>query len=736
MKKLSTNQVFKAIFCVALALLIICGLTVSGYLSNHGAYKVKEVKIQMDGYDLQGTLFIPKVALTKDGTLSSHSTGENVCKVPALVTQGGGSANRYIQYPHIIEFVKRGFAVFAIDAYTHGCSEDFNEGWGVYSQVHDALQYLHSLSFVDDAHVGYMGHSQGGSATMLALKEYAGFYTLQDKLLNMLYEELGAEITAEDVAAQDADAVAAKLDEFSKGYYESRKAEIIDEYDENRVSFGIMLGMAPGAAPPLSTREFNNVVPEVVEVGGIPVMRNIQANIGIQVSFSDESMGMNALSSMQMSSTKELATTPSMRLFFGTGDETVQLETLYAANMPTTEETVPSTVIGKFGAESLSDAAVLQAGEDLTLRMLTMFTGWHNTNHFCQKDIQNAVNFAVLATGYNNGYIAETNGAGGAAFDDCSSWKVAYAFTWIAFIALIVLALSFAAILFGKETFKEAVCDPIAPQASKKSAVAWIFTAIVVILPVVLITPLMNHSIFKASWVAKFDRICPIAYWSLCCAAILLVLILIKWYKIDKKNTELSFREFYGITGNFKSIMLIFFGAFIAWALFMTTVNVYYKLFNSANFTVALPKLNMTVEFTPISTERYIDYFFYFLYFLPYWVVGGMLVNSARMKDMPEWLNTVIITLANLIPIAIFVYVSYAGNIVTGGTKTVLGLNWATLIQMQGLTIAIPIGVVISRVLYKRTGSVLPGALLNSAIFTLPFMCTVVAYTVSSMPVR
>ena len=182
--------------------------------------------------------------------------------------------------------------------------------------------------------------------------------------------------------------------------------------------------------------------------------------------------------------------------------------------------------------------------------------------------------------------------------------------------------------------------------------------------------------------------------------------------------------------------MLIFFGAFIAWALFMTTVNVYYKLFNSANFTVALPKLNMTVEFTPISTERYIDYFFYFLYFLPYWVVGGMLVNSARMKDMPEWLNTVIITLANLIPIAIFVYVSYAGNIVTGGTKTVLGLNWATLIQMQGLTIAIPIGVVISRVLYKRTGSVLPGALLNSAIFTLPFMCTVVAYTVSSMPVR
>ena len=43
---------------------------------------------------------------------------------------------------------------------------------------------------------------------------------------------------------------------------------------------------------------------------------------------------------------------------------------------------------------------------------------------------------------------------------------------------------------------------------------------------------------------------------------------------------------------------------------------------------------------------------------------------------------------------------------------------------MQGLTIAIPIGVIVSRVLYKRTGNVIPGALLNAAFFALPLMCT------------
>ena len=736
MKKLFQSRVFQTLICLSLVILLICGLSVSSILSCHGAYKIKEVRIQLDGYDLQGTLFIPKAALVKDGTLSSLSTGENVSKAPALVAQGGGSANRYIMYPHIIELVKRGFVVFAIDAYTHGKSENFPEGWGVYSQVHDALRYLHSLSFVDDANVGYLGHSQGGSAVMMAMKQYAGYFTLQDKLLNMLHDELGVTITQEQVAAQDADAVAASLNEYQKGYYEARKAEIVDEYNDTRCSFGLVLGMATGAAPPLSTREFNNVDPAVVEVGGVPVMRNIQANIGNFVSQSDESMGMNALKAMQMSSTKELPQTPSMRAFFGTGEEPVQIDTLYAVSMSDTEDAVGSTVLGTIGADSWNDAAVQEASQNLSLRMLTMYPGWHNTNHYCAKDISLVANFAVLATGFNNGYLSQTGGDGAAAFNDTGSWKLAHFMTTVGFIAVILLAMSVAGFLFGTATFAPAVKEPIPAQASKKSPMVWIFTAIVVILPVALITPLMNHSLFKASWFAKFDRICPIAYWAICCAILLLILVIIKWHKFDKKNTDLSFSQFYGLTVGFKPILVTLLGVFLSWAVFMTAINVYYRVFNSANFTVALPKLNMTIELTPISAERYVDYLFYAIYFLPFWIVGGMLVNSARMKDMPEWLNTVIISFLNFLPMALFVYISWAGNIATGGTKAVLGLNWATLIQMQGLAVAIPLGVILSRVLYKRTGSVLPGALLNSAIFTLPFMCTVIAYTVSSMPIR
>ena len=45
---------------------------------------------------------------------------------------------------------------------------------------------------------------------MEALQQFAGYYTEQDLLLNLLHDELGVEISEEQVAAQDADAVAAQ----------------------------------------------------------------------------------------------------------------------------------------------------------------------------------------------------------------------------------------------------------------------------------------------------------------------------------------------------------------------------------------------------------------------------------------------------------------------------------------------------------------------------------------------
>ena len=542
MKAVLKSHLAQSVLCVSLVFLLICGLIMSNILTVGGTYKVREVKIQYDGYTLQGTLFIPKASLQKDEEYSAATTGNNINKVPAIVMQGGGSANRYIMYSHVEEFIKRGFVVFAIDAYTHGMSENYPEGWGVYSQVHDAIRYVHSLNFVDDTQVGYMGHSQGGSATMMALSKYSGYYTSEDLLYNMLHDELGVTLNEEQIAAQNADVIAAELDDYAKGYYDSRKEEILTEYYENRISFGIILGMATGAAPPISSGEFNNVNPTVVDVGGVSVMRNVQADICVIVSQSDESMGMNALNAMQMTRTDELPISPLTRAFFATGKDEVQLDTLYRVNISANDENVPSDILGSFKIDSIEDEQVQEASQDASLRMLTMYPGWHNTNHYSQKDIETSVNFAVLATGFNNGYLSETGGTNAADFYDTQTWKVAYACNVVAFFALIAMVVSFTITLFRTRTFENTVCVPIKPQVSKKSLINWMFMVFVVVLPVLLITPLMNHCPIQASWFAKFDRIVPIAFWSLACAAILLVLMIVKWNVYDKKNTKIKKR--------------------------------------------------------------------------------------------------------------------------------------------------------------------------------------------------
>ena len=87
MKAYMKNHLFQSIVCICLVVLLICGLSVASILSDGGRYKIREVRIQYDGYDLEGTLFIPKEALEKEGEPTMWSTGENINKVPGVVVQ-------------------------------------------------------------------------------------------------------------------------------------------------------------------------------------------------------------------------------------------------------------------------------------------------------------------------------------------------------------------------------------------------------------------------------------------------------------------------------------------------------------------------------------------------------------------------------------------------------------------------------------------------------------------------
>ena len=114
-----------------------------------------------------GLLYIPKGA-TKDNP------------VPGIVFTHGLYNNREMQLQNVIEMVRRGYVVLAIDYGGHGhnyvegqvdagMSATVNYGYSPYIML-NAAKYLYNLPEVDKTKIGVSGHSMGGGATTNTLQ--------------------------------------------------------------------------------------------------------------------------------------------------------------------------------------------------------------------------------------------------------------------------------------------------------------------------------------------------------------------------------------------------------------------------------------------------------------------------------------------------------------------------------------------------------------------------------------
>ncbi len=704
-----TNKWHWSLLALCLVILIITGAVTSNTFTDGGSYTVENTRIAYDGYTLSGSLYVPKAALEKD------EDGNFINKVPGVVAHGGGGTTRSVQEDIAIELVQRGFVVFTLDAFNHGLSDRYDygshRGDPGFRHVDYAVRYLHSLEFVDDTNIGYTGHSQGSKASQWAANRYAGYYTLQDLLLIMLHDELGVEISNEQVAAQDADAIAAELNEYDQGYYASRKAEIAYDYENSRIKW--VLGQG--------TFCNETTAPTVVDVAGNSVMRNIQCNVAFAMPLENETGiprdGGPDPEPVIWHETEE------GRLLYGTGEEDIGNLTLYSVNLSDNDQQAASDVLETMDGESWKDETVRAAADAGTLRMLYEFTGWHTANYHNQGNIDAVVEFACISTGYNNGYLAETGGDGAVSMGD-STWRIYEVANVVALGTLLVL-IGVIAIVMLRARFSEPLLAELPPAPlKKKDPVAWATLVAVVLIPLLLMAVCINNNPFTANtFPTQHNRVTNVAFWSVISAIVLFVLMIVKWHLLDKKKTSLSFCEFFGVKINGKKLLISLAYAFAVLAIIYGVIWLYQDIFNGAAFN--LQYFN-TVHFKIISTERYLDLIMYAIYFLPFWLVSGMFVNSFRMSDMPDWLTTTIQAVLNCLGIGAYVTLQYMGYIWSGGTHAMFGLNWNSTYLVVGLILAMPASVVYSRKIYNRTGSIIPGALVNTLIFTLMQMNNVV----------
>lgn len=130
-------------------------------------------------------------------------------------------------------------------------------------------------------------------------------------------------------------------------------------------------------------------------------------------------------------------------------------------------------------------------------------------------------------------------------------------------------------------------------------------------------------------------------------------------------------------------------------------------LFAAAVYGVGVPRLIWLPQILAI----------FFPMWLLYTVSNGALISSARFKEMPEWLSTLLCTVANVLPVIILIAVNY-GYLAINGHPIPEYLGNPAIFTWNFLAPTIFIALS-SRYFFKKTGNIWTGAIVNAMVLSL-----------------
>ncbi len=195
------NQ-YKTLLSLSLVFILISILVSGAIQTSFGNVAVNEISIVTQVGTLTGYLLVPQ------GATEDHPA-------PAIVTSHGYLNNREMQDINYVELSRRGYVVFAMNAYKHGDSTVpdpiFTDTINVKSGgMVDAVEYMAGLPFVDSTLIGVTGHSMGGGFATTTATYYSnlerdalakGVNPVEAKALNKVAAALPVGMYPSDLAA-------------------------------------------------------------------------------------------------------------------------------------------------------------------------------------------------------------------------------------------------------------------------------------------------------------------------------------------------------------------------------------------------------------------------------------------------------------------------------------------------------------------------------------------------------
>lgn len=368
------------------------------------------------------------------------------------------------------------------------------------------------------------------------------------------------------------------------------------------------------------------------------------------------------------------------------------------------KETLPKDFVANKNAQSFLHFGIDPAGQDVraaetvytesvdgkeAMRVIYNPAIIHPWSHFSQRSTVATISFFEQALGAPSPLSAT---------DQVWQWK-AVANT-VGLVAFFMFLVSLTLVLVKKPFFSEVGTEElVAPRPTNKAGKTWFYASITIcaIICTVIYLPIMNtvpsNSTANIGW--PQSQALGIGTWAAACGVIGIISMLISYYAYGKKNgvspADIGLKISPRKAG--KTILLAL--VVIAAAFGCVAAADYFFMADFRIWTLAIRAFG--VEKLGVSL-------WFVAFFLIYYVANSVAANCFNFNDVGGrrgWVNTTLLAIAAVLPVPVLLLIQYI-PFLSGGNMT-WPANNMQVVWLFPMLIILPLAVVISRIIYRRT---------------------------------
>lgn len=629
--------------------------------TNSGQYYDAKTGLAVDGVKVSGTVKSGILYMPKD------ASAEN--PLPGIVLTHGYLNNRELQLPNAVELARRGFVVLTVDREGHGNYENSGSQSAMMATkgLYDSAKYLYNLPEVDKTKIGVTGHSMGGMTTT----------TIVDSIIG---PAMGGQC---------------------------------DVYNPDNWAKGSGYGIVSAA---------------LIQGWSTIYLPDPSIDVGILKAKDDEFFF----------TSKDAAGNPTICRQYLQSQAAAQFVGDYSYMVTQSIDIKNGGVyVGGKLQEEIEDGkqVVDAAGNDLPIRVIYESKEIHPLNHFSTESTGYVVDFFYKAFGTPNGHktIKTTN----------QVWWLKEAMATIGWAGIIMMIFPVVSLLLAHPFFAglrrrklETADGRIAyedvdaqVEAGGKHELKGLRRHLSLWIPAVACTLFSGFSIspiqqwagdvFESSALFPQDTTGWVALWAICCGLFALTVVLLTnavnkiinvvLYKEEACKYHSSVLEVAKIGGGSRFLKTLILGALVVIAMYLVLFANWAVFKTDFRFwTFAMKVFEVDIMLPTILRYACLFGIFY--------VCNAICNQTYRFKNLPEWATIAINAFFNIAGIALVFAIQYGKFCTTGVMwKPEMNLSYIVLFPIIPVLIC---ATIISRVLYKKTGNIWLGAIINTLLWT------------------